>query len=480
MGERNIKTENIDSKKPVTEEAAKVEKTAADEAVKMDKEPDKKAVDAAENSAEENIAADGAAASVAAESAAGATEENIPYNRRNVNRIKRAILITAALLIIIPTCLSIILFIKVNKLQKDLDECREELFKKETVTESEHRSEEEETSEEVMDNLDYQTSMYANARNDLLQSSEDSGFITSEYVGENSSEAMTVLDAEAEKEAEAGDAQDGDKTGVGDARAAGNNDAAEDGQSVDETSDDTDTSNADASDDQNDADEADNTEDDEEAVPLNGKKVYLTFDDGPSAYTDEILDILEEKGVKATFFVVGKEEEYYPAYQRIVEDGHSIGIHSYSHVYDSVYASLDSFKYDVESMHDLIYNVTGYDAWLYRFPGGSSNKTSGVDIQDCMKYLEDNGYVYFDWNAQNGDAVDYYVSPDQLNYNVMSFVRNNSGDSVVLMHDLGGHHNTMEALPDLIDTLKAEGYELLPITENTVPVRHVQYNDTEK
>ena len=126
-------------------------------------------------------------------------------------------------------------------------------------------------------------------------------------------------------------------------------------------------------------------------------------------------------------------------------------------------------------MHDLIYNVTGYDAWLYRFPGGSSNKVSGVNIQDCMKYLDENGYVYFDWNAQNGDAVSYYISPDQLNYNVMGFVRNNPGDTVVLMHDLGSHHNTVEALPYLIDTLKAEGYEILPITRDTTPVRHVQY-----
>ena len=126
-------------------------------------------------------------------------------------------------------------------------------------------------------------------------------------------------------------------------------------------------------------------------------------------------------------------------------------------------------------MHDLIYNVTGYDAWLYRFPGGSSNKVSGVNIQDCMKYLDENGYVYFDWNAQNGDAVSYYISPDQLNYNVMGFVRSNPGDTVVLMHDLGSHHNTVEALPYLIDTLKAEGYEILPITRDTTPVRHVQY-----
>ena len=407
--------------------------------------------------------------------------QDVPYNRRNVNRIKRAILITAALFMIIPTCLSIYLFVRVSKLQKELDDCRDELEKKEIVTETENRSEEEESSEEALERLDYQISMYANARNELLQSSEESGFITSEAVGENSSEELTVLEEEAE--AAKNDAV-GDNSTTGE---AAKNDAAEaakvDGekdQAVGNSADEGQNASDDGTSDDVDEADTEDGEDEEEAVPLNGKKVYLTFDDGPSDYTDEILDILKEKGVKATFFVVAKEQEYYPAYQRIVEEGHSIGIHSYSHIYESVYKNLDFFKSDVESMHNLIYNVTGYDAWLYRFPGGSSNKTSGVDIQDCMEYLDENGYVYFDWNAQNGDAVDYYISPDQLNYNVMSSVRSNSGDTVVLMHDLGGHHNTVEALSDLIDTLKAEGYELLPITEATTPVRHVQDNKDEE
>lgn len=377
------------------------------------------------------------------------------YNRRNVNRIKKAILITALLMIVIPMCLSIFLFVKVNKLEKELKECRDELSEKTTETESIEEDKEKLSEDEIKDNIEYQISMYADAKNNLLQSSEDFEFVTVDDNTEDSS--VLIDDSTAVQNEDTSESQDEDS--ADDSQTAQTEDADKQ-QSAD--GDDSDISNI-----------AEENKDDQ--VPLNGKKVYLTFDDGPSGYTDEILDILDEKGVKATFFVVAKESDYYPEYQRIVDEGHSIGIHSYSHIYDVVYKNLDYFKSDVESMHNLIYNVTGYDAWLYRFPGGSSNKVSGVNIQDCMKYLDDNGYVYFDWNAQNGDAVDYYVSPEQLNNNVMSFVRGNSGDTVVLMHDLGSHHNTVEALPDLIDTLKAEGYELLPITKDTKPVRHVQY-----
>ncbi len=212
---------------------------------------------------------------------------------------------------------------------------------------------------------------------------------------------------------------------------------------------------------------------------VNTKKVYLTFDDGPSEYTDEILDILKEENVKATFFVVARDESYYDAYRRIVAEGHTLAMHSYTHVYSSVYASLDSFKEDVDSLHDLLYDVTGVDVKYYRFPGGSSNTVSKVDIQSCIQYLDEQGYTYFDWNSLNGDAVTENLTPDELNANVMKYVRGNTGDSIVLMHDLSTKHATVEALEDLIHTLKEEGYELCPIDENTTPVHHVKDASTE-
>lgn len=207
------------------------------------------------------------------------------------------------------------------------------------------------------------------------------------------------------------------------------------------------------------------------------KKVYLTFDDGPSIYTDEILDILKANDVKATFFVVYNEDEsVWPYYKRIVDEGHTIGMHSYSHVYDTIYASREAFEEDVSLIHDFIQEQTGVDSVYYRFPGGSSNSVSGVDIQELMEYLYSRDITYFDWNSLSGDAVNMQLSASELNDTIMGYVRNNSGDSVVLMHDLRNNHATVEGLQDLIDTLKEEGYEICPIDENTTPVQHVKYD----
>ncbi|SEQ28975.1 Peptidoglycan/xylan/chitin deacetylase, PgdA/CDA1 family [Lachnospiraceae bacterium NE2001] len=219
------------------------------------------------------------------------------------------------------------------------------------------------------------------------------------------------------------------------------------------------------SDNAKDAEEATETD----AVPLNGKKVYLTFDDGPSDYTDELLDILAEYNVKATFFVV-RQFDKPDKLRRIAEEGHTIGLHSASHVYSKIYADMDSFENDVQGVHSWVEHLTGIDTRLYRFPGGSSNTvSSGVSISDCVDYLHSHGYEFYDWNAESKDAENLYLTPDQLNANVMYSVRNNEGDSIVLMHDLDDHYNTVEALPALIETLQAEGYELCTLDQEGAP-----------
>ena len=213
----------------------------------------------------------------------------------------------------------------------------------------------------------------------------------------------------------------------------------------------------------------------QDAVKLNGKKVYLTFDDGPSIHTAEILDILKKNNVKATFFVVHHDEpELEPLYRRIVDDGHTIGMHSYSHVYEELYASEAAFEKDVKDIHDYIKKVTGVDSKVYRFPGGSSNDVSdNVNTSDMISFLNREGIVYFDWNSASLDAEDASLTPEELNANVMLYVESNPGDSVVLMHDFKNCEPTVAALQSLIDTLKNEGYEILPITGKTEPVQHV-------
>lgn len=231
----------------------------------------------------------------------------------------------------------------------------------------------------------------------------------------------------------------------------------------------------------NDSQSAENIED-----TLNGGKkkaakgrVYLTFDDGPSIYTGQILDILNENQVKATFFVIGRDEEYYEYYRRIVEEGHSIGMHSYSHVYQDFYKSVDSFGTELEKLDNLIYDVTGVHSRLFRFPGGSSNSVASLPIEDYIAYLNEHNINYYDWNSLNGDAVTSGLSPQTLVDNIMNDVTKNQ-DSIVLMHDLQTTHTTVESLQLLIDTLQSEGYEILPIDENAPLIQHVSCNSVEE
>lgn len=206
------------------------------------------------------------------------------------------------------------------------------------------------------------------------------------------------------------------------------------------------------------------------------KKVYLTFDDGPSSITSQILDVLDSYGVKATFFTVcHTDEEAIGNMQRIVNDGHTIAIHSLTHSYSQVYASLSSFKEDVLGMQQFIYDNTGYKTFLYRFPGGSSNTIAKCDIGECIDFLDDAGVEYFDWNVESGDATANMLPKDIIVNNVLSSLGDNE-EYVVLMHDAEPKKTTLEALPEIIEGIQSRGYEILPITENTKPVHHRRKN----
>lgn len=201
-------------------------------------------------------------------------------------------------------------------------------------------------------------------------------------------------------------------------------------------------------------------------------KVYLTFDDGPSENTDKILDILDDYGIKATFFVNGREdEESLAAYKRIVDEGHTIAMHSYSHKYSEIYSSLDAFKKDYEKIQNLIYDTTGVESMYYRFPGGSSNRVSNAHMSDYIKFLNEQGIVYFDWNVSSGDATSQAFTADELVENVMSDVVKYK-TSVVLMHDAKTKSTTVQALPEIIEALQKSGALILPIDENTDVIQH--------
>lgn len=209
-------------------------------------------------------------------------------------------------------------------------------------------------------------------------------------------------------------------------------------------------------------------------VKSNGKKVYLTFDDGPSSNTDQILDILKDYDVKATFFVVGKtDERSVKAYQRIIEEGHTLAMHSYSHRYDEIYESKEAFARDLNSLQEYLYETTGVWPRIYRFPGGSSNTVSKVDMQELIEYLTDIGITYFDWNVASGDAVSRTLPAETIVNNCLSGIEKQK-ESVILMHDASNKGTTIEALPRIIEAIQEqEDAELLPITDETVPVQHI-------
>lgn len=216
----------------------------------------------------------------------------------------------------------------------------------------------------------------------------------------------------------------------------------------------------------------------EEEEPDAAHKVYLTFDDGPSANTEKILEILEKYDVKATFFVVGtacgNNEE---ALKKIVEAGHTLGMHSCTHKYSELYASVESFGEDLKQQQDYLYDVTGVKSNLYRFPGGSSNKVSGISMKEFAQYLDSQNIRFFDWNISSGDGGSYLFPAETIIENCTSNISKYS-TSVVLMHDSAGKSTTLEALPAIIEKIQAmEDTVILPITGGTEPVQHIQWQD---
>ena len=208
--------------------------------------------------------------------------------------------------------------------------------------------------------------------------------------------------------------------------------------------------------------------------PVAAHRVYLTFDDGPSIYTQDILDILDRYEVKATFFVVGKETDAAKeSLCDIVARGHTLGMHSYSHKYSEVYASVDAFAEDFVKLRDYLKEVTGVESTVYRFPGGSSNTVSAHDMWEYADYLEECGVRFFDWNIASGDGGSVLLPVETLVKNATEDIPKN-GTSVILLHDSGDKRTTVEALPIILENILAmEDTVILPITEDTEPVQHI-------
>lgn len=200
--------------------------------------------------------------------------------------------------------------------------------------------------------------------------------------------------------------------------------------------------------------------------------IYLTFDDGPSNNTSKILDILKQEDIKATFFLVNFNSSYNPVVKRIYDEGHSIGIHSYTHNYKLIYSSVSAYFDDLNKMNDKIKTITGSDTKLLRFPGGSSNTISSFNkgiMTTLVKEVTNAGYHYFDWNVDSSDAWSARNSNDVYN-NVINNLK--KGNNIVLMHDLSSNEKTVNALEKIIKDAKEKGYIFANITMNTKEIHH--------
>ena len=202
----------------------------------------------------------------------------------------------------------------------------------------------------------------------------------------------------------------------------------------------------------------------------NAKAVYLTFDDGPSSNTEEILDALAEHDQKATFFVVGKNiEGREETLQRIVDEGHTLGIHGYSHDYDEIYSSVDAFLEDFHEAYQAVYDACGVYPTVFRFPGGSINAYNRDVYQPIIAEMIRRGFVYYDWDVSGGDATGDDLSAEEICENVVQGV-SQTEHPVVLLHDAADKDATAEAVSEIVEQLLDIGYYCDKLTPNIQPV----------
>lgn len=386
--------------------------------------------------------------------------ESVLRRKKRVKHLKTAIIIIVILCLVLPSLLSAVLFVKIYSLERKIDN----LTEKQVETEGK-------VSKTFEKNLYYEAEDYSSS----LEESEKNSYNEKEISTANS--ADTSLNNEGSKTTKDSPTLAADKKTVAPSNKTLSGKSSSGKANVIETSGKSQVKGQD----KNSSSEKEPKKDisDKEKEKYEGKEVYLTFDDGPSGYTDDILDILDKYQVKATFFVIGKtDEQSKRLYKRIVEEGHSIGMHSYSHNYSQIYKSLKAFESDYKRIKKLIYDTTGFETDIYRFPGGSGNQVSGTDMSVFIRYLNKENVVYYDWNVVSGDATGIAYSPDQLCENALEGIAEHTR-SIVLMHDTNAKLNTVKSLDNLLSTLTQSGAKLLTLNDTVRPIQQVKLSSSE-
>ena len=202
--------------------------------------------------------------------------------------------------------------------------------------------------------------------------------------------------------------------------------------------------------------------------------VYLTFDDGPSENTAAVLDILDTYGVKATFFVTGINPAYFDMIAECHRRGHTIGLHTYSHLYEQVYASTDAYWADLNQIAEVVRQQIGYVPAFIRFPGGSSNTISADYTPGIMSELAGAvtaaGYQYYDWDASCGDGAEH--TADELVEATRADTSYGYTNICFLIHDGTGKVTSVEALPRIIEYFRDEGYSFAPLDRTSRVCHH--------
>lgn len=199
------------------------------------------------------------------------------------------------------------------------------------------------------------------------------------------------------------------------------------------------------------------------------KVAYLTFDDGPSNLTPEVLKILADNDVKATFFVIGRTDAQSKKWMKdIVDQGHTIGMHTYSHNYKQIYASPTAFFTDMSKLNDLIVEATGVKPQVMRFAGGSVNSYNKTIARPVANELTRRGYTYYDWNVSAGDAEKGATAQSIYQNTVNEALQYEK--AIILFHDASTKQNTVKELPKIIETLKKNGYRFDKLDSTVKPV----------